>query len=72
VTLSTQRDEIFLTIIARLTPKFFVMDLESTSCATALALPPVSPQDLRMESVIRIGIQPKPATLWLNLPHDAV
>ena len=51
-----QSDEIFLTIIAGLTPKFFVMDLEATSCATALALPPVSPQDLRMETVIRIGI----------------
>jgi hypothetical protein len=56
VAIGTQGDQIFFSIIAGLTPKFLVMYLESMASATALALPSVSPQNLRTEMIVRIGI----------------
>jgi len=56
VAISAQSDQIFLTVIAGLTPEFLVMYLEFMASATALALPSVPLQNLRKEMTVRICI----------------
>jgi hypothetical protein len=66
---STQRDQIFFGIVARLATKFFVMNLEVGPGAARLAPPPVATQHLLAEMVVVLRIEPQPRLLWPDPLH---
>ena len=64
VTSRAQGDQILSRVIAALTAKFLVMDLEIGRTATGLTSPSISLQDLFTKPLVRFGIEPQARMFW--------
>ena len=58
VTAYTERDQILQRIVAELAARFYVMDLQISMGATALAPPTVSPEHLLSKCFVFLQAQP--------------
>ena len=67
-----ERDEVFFSVTPRITPQFFVVNLESVYAATVLRPPRVSFEDLQPKLLVCVRIEFDSPTLWRNPVHDAI
>ncbi|HEV2022102.1 MAG TPA: hypothetical protein VGQ94_06195 [Terriglobales bacterium] len=71
MTLSAERDEIALGVLALLTAEAEVVNFELSSSPAVLAAPAVALEYLLPEAPARIGVQPDRALFWTNAVHEA-
>jgi len=64
-------NQVLLGIIAGMTPKLFVVDLQVRHRAARLTPPGIATQDLLPQPVVRRRIQPQARKFWANRAHDA-
>jgi hypothetical protein len=69
VAISTERDQIFVCVVTQQTSRVDVVDLETIGTAAVLASPAVTLQHFGAEFAIRIWVQPKPRSPWLEITH---
>jgi hypothetical protein len=69
VAISTERDQIFVCIVTQPASRMDVMYLEMIGTAAILASPSVALQHFGAEFAIRILVQPKPRSPWLEIFH---
>ena len=66
-----QRDQVVFRIIAGVTPKRFVMDLQVRHRATQLTPPSIATQYLLAQTFVRQGVQPRGSGFGTNHSQDA-
>jgi hypothetical protein len=70
VACATQRDQVLLGIVAGLTTKLFVVNLEVGRRAAGLASPAVPAEHLVAKPIVRFGSQAQTFTLWFEAIHE--
>ncbi len=66
-----KRDQVLIGVMAGVTPKLFVMDLQIRPRATRLTPPAVTTQDLLAQTFVRKGVQPRGGYSGANHSQDA-
>jgi hypothetical protein len=69
VAIRTERDQVFIYVVTQQAPRANVVDLEMIGTAAVLASPAVTLQHFGAESAIRIWVQPKSRSPWLEIIH---
>ena len=69
VAISTERDQIFVYVVTQQASRANVVDLETIETAAVLASPAVTLQYFGAEFAIRIWVQPKSRSSWLDAVH---
>jgi hypothetical protein len=69
VTVSAERDQIFVCVVTQPASRANVMDLETIGTAAILASPAVTFQHFGAESAIRTWVEPKSRSSWLEITH---
>jgi hypothetical protein len=67
--ISTERDQIFVYVVTQQASRANVVDLKTIGTAAVLASPAVTLQYFGAEFAVRIWIQPKPRSSWLEFTH---
>lgn len=71
VTGRAEREKVLLGIVSVLASILLVVDLKVQPRAAYLASPPVPPQDLSTELLVRFIVQPQTWTFWPDDAHEA-
>jgi len=69
VAIGAERDQIFVCIVTQQASRANVMNLETIGTAAILASPAVALQYFGSEFAIRIWVEPKSRSPWLELIH---
>jgi hypothetical protein len=69
VAISTERDQIFVYVVTQQASRANVVNLETIGTAAVLASPAVTLQHFGAEFAIRIWVEPKPRSSWLEISH---
>ena len=69
VAISAERDQIFLYVVTQQASRAHVVNLETIGSTATLASPTVALQHFGAEFAIRIRIQPKSLSPWLEIIH---
>jgi hypothetical protein len=69
VTVSAERDQIFVCVVTQPASRMDVVYLETIGPAAILASPPVALQHFGTEFAIRIWVQAKSRSSWLEIFH---
>jgi hypothetical protein len=69
VAISAERDQIFVCIVTQQASRAHVVDLKTIGTAAVLASPPVALQHFGAEFAIRIWVQSKSRSPWLEITH---
>ena len=69
VAISTERDQIFVCVITQPAPRANVVDLKTIGATAVLASPAVTLQHFGAEFAIRIWVEPKSRSSWLEITH---
>jgi len=69
VTVSAERDQIFVCVVTQPASRANVVDLETIGTAAILASPSVALQHFGAEFAIRIWVQTKSRSSWLEITH---
>jgi len=69
VAISTERDQIFVCVVAQQASRAHVVDLETIGTAAVLASPAIALQHFGAEFAIRIWVQPQSRSSRLETVH---
>ena len=71
VAISTERNQIFVNVVTQQASRANVVNLKTSGTAAVLASPAVTLQHFGAEFAIRIWVQPKSRSSWLEIIHWA-
>ncbi|MFY9732847.1 MAG: hypothetical protein WB723_12440 [Candidatus Acidiferrales bacterium] len=69
MTVSAERDQIFVCVVTQPASRVDVVNLETIGSPAVLASPAVTLQHFAAEFAIRIRVQPKPRSSWPKISH---
>ena len=69
VAISTERDQIFVGVVTQPASRANVVDLETIGTAAVLASPAITLQHFGAKLAVRIWVQPKSRSSWLEIAH---
>jgi hypothetical protein len=69
VAISTERDQIFVYVVTQQASRANVVNLETIGTAAVLASPSITFQHFGAEFAIRIWVEPKSRSPWLEISH---
>ena len=67
----TQRDQVFLGVVAQLTAEVLVMNLNIPVTAAKLTSPAIPLQDVATELLVGLARKPQPWMFWPDCIHEA-
>jgi hypothetical protein len=69
VAISTERDQVFVSVVTQSASRANVMDLKTIGTAAVLASPAITFQHFDTEFAIGIWVQPNSRSSWLEIAH---